>query len=312
MFDAPDSAARAFDILAYGDPNIDLVFATDEVPRADEKALGRRIGAFPGGTVSNFACAASRLGTRVAGFGRVGNDADATLLLEGYREFGVSDRFIRSAAQPSASALIIINASGEKALVYSPMPPEPLDEPTLSQALAMSRLVYAMPYDLDEFRRLSWLARDAGVEVAIDIEAAVAPNRERLNALLECADVVFMNEGGFRATSDEEVSVDALRAYLDRGPNTSVVTRGEKGALACDRQLSAAQPAFPAHVVDATGAGDCFNGAFLSARFDGASLAGCLAFACAAASLSVSALGARTALPTKGQVERLLRYLPPQ
>ena len=72
MFDAPDSAARAFDILAYGDPNIDLVFATDEVPRADEKALGRRIGAFPGGTVSNFACAASRLGTRVAGFGRVG------------------------------------------------------------------------------------------------------------------------------------------------------------------------------------------------------------------------------------------------
>lgn len=313
MADASGGSAKTFDILAFGDPNIDLVFATDRVPRAEEKVLGRRIGVFAGGTVGNFACAASRLGAHVAGFGRVGSDSDAATLLEGYRRFGVSDAFIRSVAQPSATALIIINAAGEKALVYAPMSAEPLDEALLTRALAMSRLIYAMPYDLEEFRRLSTLARRAKVEVAIDIEAAVAPNRERLNALLECADIVFMNESGFRATSDADISVDAIRPLLEEGPNTIVLTIGEKGALACDRRSSASHPAFPVTMLDATGAGDCFNGAFLAARFDGLNLDQCLAFACAAASIAVSGIGARTALPNRSQVEHLLRStLPPQ
>jgi sugar/nucleoside kinase (ribokinase family) len=310
MTDSALGVVKTFDILAYGDPNVDLVFEAGRVPSADEKVLGRRLGTFPGGTVGNFACAASRLGAAVAAFGRVGNDSDATMLLEGYRQFDVSTAFVRAVDEPSAAAMIVINSAGEKALVYAPMSAAPVDEAALSKALGMSRLVYAMPYDLAEFRRLSILARGAGAQVALDIEGSVAPNIERLNALLECSDVVFMNESGFRATSDAEITVEALRSMLDKGPKTVVVTMGASGALACDRQSSASHAAFPTRMVDATGAGDCFNGAFLAARFMDLPLERCVAFACAAASIAVSAIGARTALPTRADVEKLLNGMP--
>ncbi|EJK88381.1 carbohydrate kinase family protein [Rhizobium sp. AP16] len=300
------NADRPFDMLAYGDPNIDYVFETARVPLADEKLLGRRLGTFAGGTAANVACAASRLGARVAGFGRVGRDADGQLLLTANEEAGISNTFLRVVEQPTAAATIIVDASGEKALVYAPMPGEPIDEVALSTALQQSRLLYAMPYDLAEFRQVTALARAAGVAIAIDIEAAVAPTRERLDALLECTDIVFMNEGGFRATSDADIAVETIRPLLDKGPQLVVVTMGAAGAIACSRTASAEHPAFPVKMVDATGAGDCFNGAFLAACFNGRTLEDSLAFACAAASIAVSAVGARTALPTTKDVESLI------
>ncbi|MBB3612508.1 PfkB family carbohydrate kinase [Rhizobium sp. BK602] len=300
------NADRPFDVLAYGDPNIDYVFEAARVPLADEKLLGRRLGTFAGGTVANVASAASRLGARVAAYGRVGGDADGQLLLTANEEAGVSNAFLRVVEQSTAAATIIVDAAGEKALVYAPMSGEAVDEPIVSAALRQSRLLYTMPYDLAEFRQITALAHAHGVAVAIDIEAAVAPTRERLDALLECSDIVFMNEGGFRATLDGEITVETIRPLLDKGPQLIVVTMGAAGAIACSRAAWAEHPAFPVKMVDATGAGDCFNGAFLAACFNDRTLRESLVFACAAASIAVSAVGARTALPTTREVEGLI------
>ena len=89
-----------------------------------------------------------------------------------------------------------------------------------------------------------------------------------------------------------------------------VVSLGARGAIAVDRSETAAQPAFAANPVDTTGAGDSFNAAFLHARTQGGDLQRCLAFGCAAASRTISFLGARTGLPTVAQVETLLAGLP--
>jgi ribokinase/sulfofructose kinase len=244
---------------------------------------------------------------RVASYGRVGTDADGRLLVSDNARCGVSNAYLAAGGHRTSAAMIVVDASGEKALVYAPMPDDPLDEERLVQALRESRLLYAMPYNLDEFQRVSVLARQCGVLVAIDIEAAVAPNRKRLDALLACSDIVFMNEGGFRATSGGPIGPDQIRPLLERGPRLIVVTMGAAGAIAATRDHNAAHPAFPVNMIDATGAGDCFNGAFLTALFEGRPLSGCLAFACAAAAISVSATGARTALPDRGSVNGFLR-----
>ncbi|SCB39141.1 carbohydrate kinase family protein [Rhizobium hainanense] len=303
---SPGSINRRYDLLAYGDPNVDYVFETARVPLADEKVLGRNLGIFAGGTVANVACAASRLGARVVSYGRVGNDIDGQLLLRDNESFGVANDYLTIAAHRTAAAMIMVEASGEKALVYAPMPSDPLAEDRLGQALAESRIAYAMPYDIDEFRRVSALARKYGTDVAIDIEAAVAPTVERLDALLTCSDIVFMNEGGFRATCERPITPENIRPLLERGPRIVVVTMGAKGAIAVGRDCVASQDAFIAQVVDATGAGDCFNGAFLAAALADRPTADCLSFASAAASLAVSAMGARSALPDVGEVSRLL------
>jgi ribokinase/sulfofructose kinase len=292
--------------LIYGDANADIVFTTTRIPSVGEKVLGEFLGVVSGGTVANAGCAASLLGSRVANFGRVGNDAYGEMLLESYRQAGVSDVFISVVPEPSATALVTVDANAERAVVFSGMSSMETDTTALSKALGQCHVVYTMPYDLDDFRVLSQLAHSLGVEVAVDIEAAVAPNRQRLESLIALSDIVFLNEGGWRASFDTSPSTLSIRPLLEDGPHTIVVTLGASGAIGCDRETETLSPAFPAKPVDVTGAGDCFNGAFLTAKFNDMRLPQALEFACAAASLSTTSLGARAALPQRGQVEALI------
>jgi ribokinase len=301
---------RRHGLLAFGDPNIDLVFAVERAPGADEKVLGRRLGPYAGGTVANVACAAALLGCATQAYGRVGGDADGAFLVDEYRRFGVAVEHVRSVpGAASSAALIMLEASGEKALVYAPIPGPTLEEATLAAALADTRLLYAMPYDLAEFERIHVLARAAGVALAIDVEAVMVPDRERLHRLLALADVVFMNDSTYRAVTGAAPQLDTMAALLAHGPRLLVVTCGAAGALAVGAAPAHArhrQPAFAATLVDSTGAGDCFNGAFLAALLEGQALAAALRFACGAGSIAVGATGARSALPTRDRLDALL------
>ena len=309
FFSFPDR--RRFDLLAFGDPNIDLLFTVDRAPAADQKVLGRRLPPYAGGTVANVACAASLLGRPTLAYGRIAGDAEGAFLSREYERFGVALDHLRVVpGATSPTALIIIEASGEKALVYSPMPGPTLDEETFAAALAQSRLLYAMPYDLPEFERLHALSRAAGVPIAIDIEAAMVADRDRLQRLLAMADLVFMNDSTYRAVTGSGPEAAGMADLLGHGPRMLVVTCGAHGAMLAAREpdLAIAQRAFPATVVDATGAGDSFNGAFLAALLEGQVPADALRFACAAGSIAVTATGARSALPTRAQLKALLDH----
>lgn len=300
---------RSFDILAVGDPTFDIVFAVAQVPGAGDKTLGRRIGSFAGGTAANAACAAARLGGRIGMFGRIGNDSEGRFMVEDFRTFGVSTHYL--AVDPRASsacAMIMIDPRGEKALVYAPMPVATLDKALLKKALADSRAVYTMPYDLGNFTVISSLALQEGTKVTIDIEPSMLSEPERFAELISLSDIVFMNEAGFRAGTGESPTLPAVQAMLALGPEAIVVTRGAQGAIGATEAGVAAIPAFPCKAVDTTGAGDCFNGAFLTAYLDGKSLEDALRFAAAAAACVVSVVGARTGIPDRPRVETMISW----
>ncbi|USX25245.1 carbohydrate kinase family protein [Oxalobacteraceae bacterium OTU3CINTB1] len=309
LFSFPDG--RRFDLLAFGDPNIDLAFTVERAPTADQKVLGRRLPPFAGGTVANVACAASLLGRPTMAYGRIAGDAEGAFLGREFERFGVALDHVRVVpGVTSPTALILIEASGEKALVYSPMPGPTLHEETCAAALAQCRLLYAMPYNLPEFERLHHLARAAGVPLAIDIEAAMVACLNELHRLLSMADLVFMNDSTYRTVIGAEPDAAGMAGLLSHGPRMLVVTCGTRGAMlsARDPELAIAQQAFPARVVDATGAGDSFNGAFLAALLEGQAPAKALRYACAAGSIAVTATGARSALPTHAQIQALLDH----
>ena len=98
-----------------------------------------------------------------------------------------------------------------------------------------------------------------------------------------------------------------MRALLAHGARALVVTCGAAGALAVTRQGQAQHGAFAAVARDRTGAGDCFNGAFLAALCQGRELDAALRFACAAASFAVARVGASEGIPARAEVEALLR-----
>ncbi|SFU93824.1 carbohydrate kinase family protein [Pseudoduganella namucuonensis] len=298
---------RRWQLLSYGDPCADIVLAAERPPELGGKVLGRPLGVLAGGTTANVACAAARLGLRSAVYGRTGADPHGDLLRASFEQFGVDHGCLRrDAGEASASAIVIVAPGGEKSVIYQPMaaaPPDPLE---LAEAVARAELVYAMPYGLEEFDLLSTLARRHGALVAIDLEAAVAPDVPAMRLRASRADIVFFNQAGFEAGTGMAPGETAMRAVLALGPRLVVVSMGAAGAMAASAGDFASQDAFPATVVDTAGAGDSFNAAFLAAWRGGADLARALRFACAAASCTVAALGARTALPARAAVEAVL------
>lgn len=301
---------RRWDFLAFGDPCADVVLALDAPPRFGEKLLGRALGTFAGGTTANAACAFSKLGGRAAVFGCVGDDLYAGLARRSLGEFGVDMGHLSTEpASASASVIAMVPASGDRAIVYMPMAPRELQAGPLAAALRQSRLLYAMPYDLDEFAVVSRLANECGTLVAVDIEAAVAPDREAMLQRIDRADIAFFNESGFRAGTGQAPSLAALSALLGRTRlRAVVVTLGAAGAIAASREGQARHGAFvPPTVADTTGAGDTFNAAFLLTLLEGQSLESCVRFACAAAGHAVTAIGARSGMPDRAAVERTVR-----
>lgn len=302
-----DTVARRWALLAYGDPCVDLVTAVGQLPERGGKVVGRPIGVLSGGTTSNFICAAGRLGLPSALFGRVGGDAHGAMLRQSVAGFGVDTDYLRCEAEAaSACAFIMVTPDGEKSIVYQPMAAMSPDRAELEAAARQSRVVYAMPYDLDEFDILSTAARGQGALVAIDLEEAVAPDAAAMRARAARADIVFFNHTGFMAGTGQPPSFEAMRALLALGPRLIVVTMGPDGAMAVSATEQAAQAAFPAAVVDTTGAGDSFNAAFLSQWLEGRALHEALRFGCAAASCTVAVAGAKAGLPDRPAVEALL------
>jgi sugar/nucleoside kinase (ribokinase family) len=301
------NARRRWDLLALGDPCADVVVAVAEPPRPGEKVLGRALGVFAGGTTANTACAFAKLGGRAVVLGRVGDDAHAAMLRVSLQSFGVDTTYLRSEPRSaSASVVAMVPPSGERAIVYVPMAPRAVPVDDLAAAALQSRIVYTMPYDLDEFVLASHIAHANGALVAIDVEAAVAPDREASRQRLAHADIAFFNEAGFVAGTGGPPTPESLEALLDAGLRCVVVTLGAAGAIAMDRGGLVRQPAFAQPVVDTTGAGDTFNAAFLIAMLEGQNLAARLRFACAAAGCAVTAVGARSGMPDRDAVDRLL------
>ena len=295
------------DLFMVGDPNVDIYFTTRQIPVAGEKRLGQMLGCFAGGTESNVACSASRLGLAVGVCGRVGDDAYADMLLAEFSRFGVSTAHVtRMPGVTSASALIMVPPDGEKALVYSAMtaPLAPVED--MLGLLEQSRAFYCAPYDLPRFLVQAQAARGFGTDVIIDIETAMAPDTTTFHGLLSAADVVFMSSDSFRELTGQPPSLEALHSLLDFGPRLLIVTLGVDGAMAVSGAGNCQHPGFPQIAVDSTGAGDCFAGAFLACALQGGTLAESMAFACAAACFAVQEFGARSGYPWRADVEARL------
>jgi len=162
--------ARRWDLLCIGDPCADVVVAIDSPPPEGGKCVGKMLGIFPGGTTSNVACAAARLGARSSVVGPTGDDAHALLLRESFGHFGVdTSLLVEHVGRASSSTIVLLTPSGERSIIYVPMMSGRTDEATLRDALRRSRCVYLMPYDADRLAQVARIAREEGTLVAIDL-----------------------------------------------------------------------------------------------------------------------------------------------
>jgi ribokinase/sulfofructose kinase len=290
--------AKTLDLLCIGNPCADVVIRCDRLPAWDDKCAGAALGTYAGGTESNVACAASRLGWSTAVLGEVGDDAHGRFLLDAFVADKVSTRWVAQRAQcASASTVLMVSPEGERAIIWVPMPPAAWPPARMDEALTLSRWAYTMPYDAAMLAMLYAATQRRGAELAIDVEREAACQTGHFGQLLAHCDVAFMNESGYTAALGRVPDEAGLRALWAQGQaHTIVVTLGARGAIGIDAHGVVAVPARAVQVVDATGAGDSFNAAFLVARARTDSLQDALRFACDAASMAIGKVGARSAM----------------
>ena len=299
---------RAWDVLGVGDADVDLFVKVAHFPGHDEKVVGELLGEHPGGMVANFCCATSRFGARTALASVVGDDRYGRMAIAGLEEFGVAiDEVCIRPGGRTYFSVVLLDDSGEKALtVVKTDCIHPGRDDINVESFCRARLVHLMASDPE---LATWIAREArksGALVSLDLEPPmVGAGLSAMADLLSSVDLAFPNEAGIRRLSGGSV-VEGARVLLQLGVSVVVVTRGVKGCLVATPGEVLEIPAFRVPVADTTGAGDCFNGAFVSGYLKGWDLLRCGRFAAAAAALSVTRVGSRSALPNVPDVEAYL------
>ncbi|KRQ05432.1 ribokinase [Bradyrhizobium manausense] len=298
-------------VFVAGSINMDVVATADRHPKVGETVAGREVLYFPGGKGANQAVAASRLGARTTLIGRLGKDAFGAELRAFLAAQGVDLGWLRDADTHSGTAIITVAASdntivvipGSNALVSAE---DVADVPLAKDDVAVSQFEIPLPTIAAFFAR----ARSAGATTLLN----PAPAQKMSGELLALVDILVLNEtelgflaGVELADSDQAAKIIAVARQLQaRADQTICVTLGKRGVLALAASEEFAVPGREVKAVDTTGAGDCFVGALASQLADGAPLRAALAFANAAASISVQRMGAGPSMPTAAEVKAVL------
>lgn len=303
---------ETWDVVVLGAVNSDYLARGQRLPAAGATTRGDEFYEGPGGKAANQAVAAARLGARAALIARVGDDSRGRDLLQRLAVEGVDTRFVaRDANADTGVALIQVDRSGEKQIMWSPGANERLSTADIRAAAAVftSTRVLLAPLEapLDCVWEAIRLARGAGARVVLD----PAPPRQLPDDLLRSIDVIRPNASeaealtGIRVT-DPGSAKRAAQTLLDRGAGAVMVQAGEEGNLLLTRDGERLFPRLPVQSVDATGAGDALAATLAALLAEGRPLPEAARLANAAAALATTALGAQTALPRREQIEALL------
>mgnify|MGYP001078571077 CR=1 FL=1 len=272
-----------------------------------------------GGNGANTAFALGVLGARVRLLGWIGADPAGAFLLDKLAAAGVDLSGVRRGRAPTATTVSLVNPQGDRFLLHAPGvsleafadPPE-LDAPLLE---GMTHFHLANPFAIPGLRRhghaLLRQARAAGLVTSTDTGWDQHGRwMQDLAQALAWTDLVFVNREETLGLTGSSDLCEAARIFAGYGVRMAVFKLGAEGCAVWRDGEIIRVPAFEVEVVDTTGAGDCFAGAYLAALLEGRDPATAARFANAAAALSVTQLGATEGLRGRDEIEAWMRAAP--
>ena len=301
-------------ITVVGSFNLDLFIEVPRFPAPGEAIHGKNFRRAPGGKGANQACAVARLGQSAAMIGAVGQDAFGDEMIANLVALGVDVRgVVRRTEVASGTAMIVLDATGQNQIVVANGANDTLTAADVRRHADVFQKSRAIIAQLET----TAAATEAALRLAREVGALTvlnpAPFSPVADEVLALCDWIIPNEGEASKLSGIEVNDLATAAAAARKIQTRsgharvAVTLGAEGVWLDTPEFTGHMPGFRVQAVDTVGAGDTFIGAFVARLVEGASARDAAQFACAAAAIAVTRRGAQSSVPTRAEVEALLR-----
>lgn len=281
-----------------------MIIRADRFPAPGETVVGDTLCMEPGGKGGNQAIAAARLGGDVTLVAKIGYDIFGLQAIELMRNEKISTKHVvTDVSNPSGLAMVAVNAAGENCILVSPGANSTLSVDDVKRAegciAEADILIVQLEIPMDTVEYSIELARRYGVRVVMK----PAPRPHKLSdTIISRLFAILPNQIEAEQLSGIDITdMESVRRAADiisnRGVENVIITLGSRGVFVKAGEAYASFPAREVGVVDTTGAGDVFCGAFCMQVSLGHTIPEAAAWANVAASLSVTGLGAQRAIP---------------
>lgn len=295
-------------LVIVGSSNTDMVIKTNHLPVPGETILGGNFFMNAGGKGANQAVATQRLGGNTTLICKMGLDIFGSQSLALFKQEGINTNYIISdKINPSGVALITVDENAENCIVVAPGANATLHPDDLAGSIkticSASIILMQLEIPIDTVNFVADTVKTNGVKVILN----PAPACELPAALLQNIWMITPNEkeaemlAGITITDQASV-IEAANIIRAKGVEIAIITLGAKGAFIATKDMNQLVPAPKVTAVDTTAGGDVFNGALAVALSENMPLLEAVSFACHAAALSVTKLGAQSSAPFRKEV----------
>ena len=298
--------APAFDVIGIGACAVDFLGIVSEFPRPDTKSQMRRLIRQGGGPAATALVALSRLGASVSYLGKLGSDELSRFALDDFIKEGVDVSHVikEEGTGPHFAFVVADEKSGQRTIWWTDeqvceVKPDEINRECITSA----KFLLVDEYQFEAALEAARLAKPGKVQVVLDAER---PNRQGIEKIIQLTDILIVPEefaSGFSRSNELESSAQSL---LNLGPSVVIITQGKEGSFCKTANSSFHQSAFQVEVVDTTGCGDVFHGAFIYGMLQGWPLKAVAEFASAVSALKCRKLGGRSGIPNLKEVRKFL------
>jgi sugar/nucleoside kinase (ribokinase family) len=280
------------------------------------------LGPFPSGAPAIFIDTVARLGHPAGIIGGVGDDDFGRCLVNRLMADGVDCSHVLHAANRSTavafvtyfkdgSRKFIFHIDGTPAVMADAASAAGIEDPGFFHIMGCS-LMANESFGKNIIRTMtSFHGRGARISFDPNIRIELLGDRKLecvVAPVLEKCSVFFPGAAELALLTREKDIEKSVQKVFETWPvEIVVVKRGRRGSIICTRSSEVQVPAYPIEEVDPTGAGDCFDGAFLCGMLDKSSLEECGRLASAAGALNAAAFGPMEGTISKATIEEVMR-----
>jgi ribokinase len=295
-------------IFIIGSSNTDMVIKSQKLPAPGETIIGGTFLMNPGGKGANQAVAAAKLGATVTFISKTGNDIFGKQAIQGFQREGINTDFVFTDLEnPSGVALILVDAKGENSIAVASGANANLQitevETAIQQITADDTVLLQLEIPIPTVEFAIKKCFEKGAKVILN----PAPAQVLDESVFKYLDIITPNETeaelltGIKVT-DLSTAEQAALKFHEKGVKNVIITLGSRGAYLHNENVNRLIPSPIVDAMDTTAAGDVFNGALAVALSEGQDLEQSISFACRAAAISVTRMGAQASAPLRSEV----------